>query len=791
MATIVLGVVGGTIGGMFGVPQLGYALGAIAGSLLDTYVLQPEIFGTGSDIRGPRLDDMSVQSASEGSPMRWVMAPQNRTAGTVFWLGPLIEVPVEHEQGKGGGQTTTTYAYSRSLAIHLSDCWHTPINRITKIFANGKLIWDINAEDTEILAEDEHSMEIAGNARFSELTIYKGTSTQPIDPLMEAIDGAGSHPRYKKSAYIVIKDLQWDDYGNMLPNITALVEERQEMSVADTIEEILTRASFTSTEWDVSRVPGCMRGYVVTGIQDAGSVLDNVTVPYALSFQESDGKLRFFARGKEIIETIPTEHLAAHSEGGSSYTRLVKMHDCDFSKLPKVVNFGYIDPDADLQSASQPSQRINIASKVEVTANVPITFKSTEGKQIAYRMAWVAEAECTSVEVSLPPNYIYLEEGDVLQFEIANDRVLKIRTDEITRGNDYRIEIKGVLTQPHLYSDITMNAAGGAGGQGVYTPPDVVLLMLDLPALQEAQLSKSGIYYAVCALDPEAEWRGARLYMSSDGTTFTDVNAAPSESSIGTCRTRLLNGPTTIWDEGNSLEVELYQGSLASATEDECLAGKNWASVGLVGRRELIAFREAEQLSEFRWRISKFLRGLRNTERYTAVHDHGDEFILLGSAATRFHDLPIATIGAQRHFKAPPLGAVVTAVESQEVTVNGSTLRPFGPCDLEGERNVPSAGDVTVSWVRRSRTFSMALSQSGGPLLSDEVPETYEIDFIRGGSGLGIVVRTKTVVEDTSVVYTAAQISADGFSAGAPIRVRVYQVSNLVGRGNPAEMVVV
>ena len=60
----------------------------------------------------------------------------------------------------------------------------------------------------------------------------------------------------------------------------------------------------------------------------------------------------------------------------------------------------------------------------------------------------------------------------------------------------------------------------------------------------------------------------------------------------------------------------------------------------------------------------------------------------------------------------------------------------------------------------------------------NEAYERYEVDVLDGSDN---VVRTLTVTDATSVVYTAAQQSTDGISS--PFDIIVYQLSDQVGRG--------
>lgn len=772
MATLVLSALGsatplGPVGGF---------IGAAIGGIIDQQILMPAIFGV-PRIEGPRIGDLSVQTASEGSPMKWIMGPLNRTAGCVIFLSDLKEVETETQVGKGGGgSTAVNRSYFIDILIEVADCWKKPINRITKIWGDGKLIFDLDDPEIEIVSDTANAMEIGPNHRWDELTIYKGTATQDPDPLYESYRGVGNTPRLKKIAYVSIKNFALADFGlGRLPNLTFQVEAEQERSVASSIGSVIERAKLTVDEYDVTRVPGCLRGYTIAGPQDAGGVLDNVVLPYGVSFQESGGKLVFFAKGKEVVITVPEGDLAAREEG-KDVVRLFKVNDCDTSKLPKEVAVTFIDAENDLQQATQTSHRINLDSKVVITANFPLTFLPKEAKNLAFRMAWTYESECPIYELTLPPSYITLEEGDALTF-VSGGRTYTMRIDEVVRGSNFMVEVRGAATQAHLYAPIVAEVDPSGGGQTIYVPPVTKLHLLDLPALQDGQLEDVGLYYAVCALDPDAQWRGAFLYRSNDNLAFTQLASIPNEATIGYGLAPLPPGPSEYWDEGNTVDVELYHGALESVTEQDVLDGKNWAVLG----GEIIAYQNAALVSGHRWRLSRLLRGLRNTEQYISTHTANDRFVRLSINTVGFSDLTLAEVGATRYYKAPSFGAAVSSAVAQSKQVTGNTLKPFAPCEITIARD--GSNNVVLTWTRRSRALLSPFSVGMVPLLSGEDPETYEVDFINGGTN-GPVLSTHSVTGVTTATFTAAQ---HGTAAAAALRVKIYQISTLVGRGNPGE----
>ncbi|PRY90143.1 baseplate multidomain protein megatron [Donghicola tyrosinivorans] len=221
MATIILSAVGGTIGNAIGGSVLGLSTGAIGraagamiGQALDRRVFA-QSYSASEQVEVGRVDRLRLGSSSEGAPMARVYG---RTAigGQVIWASQFKEtvhtrtsVTTQGTGSSGGGkgtrrqssgsvksQTTThEYTYSISLAIALCE---GEIARVARVWADG----------TEV---DQSTLN---------MRVYRGDYSQSPDALIEAIEGAGSVPAYRGTAYVVIEDLQLKAYGNRVPSFS-------------------------------------------------------------------------------------------------------------------------------------------------------------------------------------------------------------------------------------------------------------------------------------------------------------------------------------------------------------------------------------------------------------------------------------------------------------------------------------------------------------------------------------------------------------------------------------------
>ncbi len=197
MTSLVFGVVGAFVGSFFGMPELGWVIGASLGGIVDPTVITTE---------GPRLADLKVQTSTWGK-MIPIVYGRARVAGNVIWSSDIRETKHTQDAGKGGPQQESIY-YTYAMDAAVSVC-AGPIFGIRKIWANNKLIY--NNDPTA------GPQTLLGNKR-NDVFIYTGTESQLPDPTMEAAKGVGNVPAYRGQAYVVFTDFQLADYGNRMPN---------------------------------------------------------------------------------------------------------------------------------------------------------------------------------------------------------------------------------------------------------------------------------------------------------------------------------------------------------------------------------------------------------------------------------------------------------------------------------------------------------------------------------------------------------------------------------------------
>jgi hypothetical protein len=113
----------------------------------------------------------------------------------------------------------------------------------------------------------------------------------------------------------------------------------------------------------------------------------------------------------------------------------------------------------------------------------------------------------------------------------------------------------------------------------------------------------------------------------------------------------------------------------------------------------------------------------------------------------------------------------------------GVGLRPFSVAHVEQPWRRPrTPGDLTIRWVRRSRSLAADNWGAVEAPLAEEA-EAYEVEILDGAT-----VKRVLSMSSTSALYTAAQQTSDWgapLGPGDTLDIRIYQLSALIGRGAP------
>ena len=191
----------------------------------------------------------------------------------------------------------------------------------------------------------------------------------------------------------------------------------------------------------------------------------------------------------------------------------------------------------------------------------------------------------------------------------------------------------------------------------------------------------------------------------------------------------------------------------------------------------MLQFQSAVLTAPATYELSAFLRGQAGTEAAMRTPlAAGARFVLLDAAPTLV-DMSQDEIGLAYIWRCGPANRDIGHASYLETThaFRGEGLKPLSPAHVRGLR---SAGDLAISWVRRTRIGGDNWDAAEVPL--GEEAERYEVDILDGAT-----VKRTLAAATPAVTYTAAQQTADFGAPQSSLSLRVFQLSAVFGRGTP------
>jgi hypothetical protein len=566
----------------------------------------------------------------------------------------------------------------------------------------------------------------------------------------------------------------------VLDGITEQIKNFKTIAVGDdvlsnVVSGICDMVDLGAADIDVSALTDTVRGYVLARPMPARNAIQPLAAAFQFDVSEVDYKLVFVKRGGGSVATITENDLAAHEFGGEKPDKMPASRVSEL-ELPYEVTVTYLDRSRSYQPNVQPSRRLITGGKGRQNINVPLVLSANKARRTAEIIQHAVWTERTGYRFSTTMEYLKLAPADVATVDGHLVRITRVG-----------LAAPGLLTfdaQAEEVSNYT-NVATGADPDYeedlVTDPGPTHVVFLDVPILRDAD-NNAGFYVAACGY--RSTWPGCVIYQSRDGgASWTAVASIVNPSMIGNCTSALANGPITVWDDANTLNVLLVTGggSLENKTELQVLNGSNAAAVGnQTDGWEIMQFTDADLVSsDGSYDLGgRMLRGRRGTDWMTGSHDADDQFVLLESGRLVRVNMDANDIGTEFLYKAVTLGKLLDTAGVVAFTNNAVGLECYSGVHVEGSRD--GSNNLTVTWVPRTRIAGEWRDRVGIPV--GEPDEEYEAD-IMDGETVKHTFGDSVPLTSPTFTYTAAQQTADGFTPGDPITVRIYQMSAIVGRG--------
>lgn len=492
--------------------------------------------------------------------------------------------------------------------------------------------------------------------------------------------------------------------------------------------------------------PSLVMGYAAMG-KSAEAAVEPLVDNFGVDLFDDGKRLR----SPEPNAPITIDYETLGSVAGARPAARFEREQTPIRELPTSLALSYYDPERDYQTGLARAAATGIDYN-EVRTELPAVVNAADARAIAENRLARNWAQRDRMTVRLAPRYLGVTPGGVMR--IGPSQTLW----QLQRCSVDGMAIVVELRPAWRISPALAAEAGRSNPDADVAPGPVTLALFEVLNPDEVPLSGSLVYLA--ASSPSPGWKPASVDVTLAGASST-IRTARRKSVLGNALAVLAEGQAHLLDQINSVEVELIDESQwLTSCDDESLA--DGANAALLGD-ELIQFGEAIPLGAGTFRLARLLRGRLGTEWAMGTHTTGDPFVLIEPDAFQTIHAAATARGAEIRVTERTLAGGSGATAARIVTA--SALRPISPIGLHAEFN--PAGDLIVSWTRRSRSGWAWLDEIDAPI--GETKEEYSVT-IEGVSG--------TLVRDcgsTTLTIPAAELIAAG---SGPATIDVRQVGD-------------
>ncbi|KPD10513.1 glycoside hydrolase TIM-barrel-like domain-containing protein [Phaeobacter sp. 11ANDIMAR09] len=535
---------------------------------------------------------------------------------------------------------------------------------------------------------------------------------------------------------------------------------------AEVIERRLnTHYDYAPAKVDLSQCYGQADGMVLAGPMSFRDMMGTWETALNLDASEVGGVLRVTSRASAaIVADYTLDHLV--EDGTAALYTITRTSQ---EETPRVAVVSYSDTELDYEAGAARATIREKPGQAEASAELALVSDLERMTATAQTMLHRAGDEREKIKLTLPPSS-QLKPGDVFGFTPKSGAKLRFIADEIVRGEARTVSA-------YLYTGTALSSVGGPIRPGLahVTPPSETALpyLLDLPILPGLTMAD---HQGLAAFHAKPWPGGVDLYRSPSLETGYSLNLRTGlAATAGETVTAFPPGMPDTWSP-ETLEVELFAGSLVSRSKEDVLAGANAMAVEhSPDTWEVLQFRNAELIGANTWRLSGFLRGQLGTEWARSGEDlaAGARVVLLDSAVIPV-DMQAEEIGRPFYWRALPSGKDHAEVTGQPHAFQGVGRRPYSPCHLKAAL---SGGGLSLSWIRRTRIEGDAWT-NGEDVPLGEAFERYRVEI--GPEAAPLI--TETVADATSLT------GLDASALSGLQEIRVSQVSETYGPGTPARL---
>jgi hypothetical protein len=551
------------------------------------------------------------------------------------------------------------------------------------------------------------------------------------------------------------------------------------------IAGLLSRAGYLADQYDVDSELAAVEchGYATSSVTSTRAHLETLR-PFGLYEANCSDKLYIRPRASTPVGTVEWSDLGA-VEGAGDASDPFPLRLGNETEMPAQVAVRYRNVAADWNVGTEFSDRLNSSQTSTQVVEMAFGMTPPQAKALADTMLKDVMAGLGRATLRVGGRkYAKYEPGDVLETTSPQGRTYRFRIlvkkDTIVMQEwDVVLDDASVLDTPGITYEGYVSAENP-----VRVAPTEWEVMAIRP-LRDADASEPGPYVAVAPskTSESDEWPGSVFVRSRLPEAFEQVFVSGDVCTMGTCLTTLgdYSGGSGVVQRGNKLRVRVNR-ELSSAAYYDFFTVRT-TNAAVIGN-EPVRFIRADFVGMdglfYIYDISGFLRGQLGMESEIPLHGSGERFVLLDNSLRRMVN-ETTDIDQAQQVKAVTLNLLLDSVTDEEFTDDGIALRPLSPVYLREEYD---GGDISLSWIRRSRLVSR-WTDSGVIAPIGELVESYRVKVFDDPEAAPV--RT-VIVTSPEWTYSAADIASDGFTTGAPITFNVHQLSDMVGEGDAATL---
>ncbi|MFP7572274.1 glycoside hydrolase TIM-barrel-like domain-containing protein [Marivita sp. S2033] len=563
------------------------------------------------------------------------------------------------------------------------------------------------------------------------------------------------------------------------------------VSLAALVRHLCLRAGMPAERIDVTGLWGAVEGYAIGALESPRASITTLSRHFGFDAVETEGMIRFVMRGRAAVASVTHDDLVAPNAGsGAREGDVLELTRGQETELPQALKWQVARADEDYDAALVEARRITVDTTRIASESFPMAVPPEEAERRCRRTLMEAWTGRETAAFRLPPSRLALDPADVVMLE-HDGRQMDLRLISIADAEARGIE---AVHQDRAAYEMPPGSPRPSSllSPVVFGAPSVALM--DLPQLTEDQSAHRPMVAAHAV-----PWPGEMAVFRSPSTNgFELLTTFGGRARIGTLVADFYAGPTSRFDLGNALVVDLLSGTLESVTDLTLFGGANAIAVETVpGIWEIVQAGAAELLAPGRYRLTRLLRGQRGTEGGIGNPAPAGARIVVLDTALASMPIAEADLGLPWNWRIGPASRPVSdeTYIVASFTPVGVGLRPFSVAHIEQPWRKPrTPGDLTIRWTRRSRALSadswgavevpLAEGEQGPwPQWGQASPanEAYEVEILNGAA----VKRTLTTTT-TSAIYTAAQQTTDWgalLGPGDTLDIRIFQLSALIGRG--------